>query len=154
MLSAARCDIGRDMATKKKPKPITVKLSAESYLLGSPEFARPALSQEHKLLSEDYLHRSPEFETPVARRGRIIWGEPGRRRKIPEPAKSQLIAALKHWLEHKRATAARRILQKDPAVMEHVRHLAENAGVRASDTILLRQIIRPAFPNARRKKRP
>jgi hypothetical protein len=108
----------------------------------------------HELAAKEYLLGSPEFARPVAHRGRIIWGdgEPGRRQKIPEPAKSQLIAALKHWLEPKQANAARRILQKDSAVIEHVRHLAENAGVRASDTILLRQIIRPAFP--KRKKRP
>jgi hypothetical protein len=131
-------------------KPGVHHLAVADYSLGPLDFGTPALGQFHALMAVNYSLGPLAFTAPVVRRGfvRIVWDQGGRPRKIPADIVSDMVARMEEWLVEKRsATNSRRIGREDCAVLTYARSLADAAGVEPSDTILLRQVIRPAFRN-------
>jgi len=124
------CDMGTALIVKHQ-------LAAKDYSLEGPfEFARPPLTQKHKLKVKSFVTKPPTV-SPKA----------GRHPKISAATRNQLIAATARWLPQKQAESPhKRIFQTTPAVKRYLRNLANKAGLTTvSDYILQRQIASPAF---------
>jgi hypothetical protein len=124
------CDMGTALIVKHQ-------LAAKDYSLEGPfEFARPPLTQKHKLKVRSYALKSPTVSTKA-----------GRHPKIPVRTRQKLIAALARWLRRWRTKNPNRpIFQTSPAVKNELRRLANKAGLTTvSDYLLQRQIASPAF---------
>jgi hypothetical protein len=124
------CDMGTALIVKHQ-------LTAKDYSLEGPfEFARPPLTQKHKLKVKSYATKPPTVSTKA-----------GRHPKISATTKKKLIAALIRWLRRWRTKNPNRpIFQTTPATKNELRRLANKAGLTAvSDYTLQRQIASPAF---------
>ena len=129
-----------------------VDLCVADYTLGAPDFATPALTQNHRLLAVTYLLGPLVFDAPAwrYRYQTVRWinagSALGRHRHIPNSLLADLIPKLVDWLVEKQATRRfKRLTREDPVVKEYARELAAEAGIETSDGTLLQQIIRPAF---------
>jgi len=133
-------------------KLVVHELAAADYTLGALDFDTPTLSTPITPLSvQGYVLISPVFDAPTVLRGRIIWGNVGRSSKIPNDLKLKWIAAVEQFVIEKQATTCITIFQTTPAVLNFARGLADAAGITVSDTVLIRQVIRPAFKNIKLK---
>lgn len=128
-----------------------MKLAAADYSLGAPDFARPALTQpqRHSLKAADFSVQALDFDAlTLTHKHSIPVG--GRPRLIPDTTKPVLIAAMENWLRTERLASSRPVFQKDTRAMNYARELVTKAGLVVSDTVLRRQIIKPAFRNVGR----
>jgi hypothetical protein len=141
-------------ATTPPAQPMVHELAVGNYSLGSPDFAKPGLVQEHKLSAESYLLEPPAFDVPVAEEGfwRRVLRKLGRRPKIPDDRRPDMIANTAAWVRAKQAATCRTIFRDDPAVMDYVRGLADAVDVKVSNYTLRRQIIAAAFEILKRDK--
>jgi hypothetical protein len=116
------------------------ELVAKDFSLEEPlEFARPPLTQKHKLKVKKSYATKPSTVSPKV----------GRHPKIPADVEERMIAAVTDWFTERRITNLRRISQVDRAALKkHVRELAKKEGVTVSYSTLHRRIIKRAVRNA------
>jgi len=105
------------------------ELVAKDFSLEEPlEFARPPLTQKHKLKVKKSYATKPSTVSPKV----------GRHPKIPADVEERMIAAVTDWIS-----------QVDRAALKkHVRELAKKEGVTVSYSTLHRRIIKRAVRNA------
>src|SRR5262245_35712867 len=140
---------GADVFAGLVTTPKRVELVAAGYSLSAPVFATPVLTTPVTPLQvTGYSLGAPELDVPVLRTThvRLVWEQDGRPPDIPNDKKPKLIAALAAQLTSLQMAAPWKTLtHKDPAVVECVRKLAQDAGVDTSDYTLRTQIVSPAF---------
>jgi hypothetical protein len=130
-------------------------LGAADYLLGSPDFAAPALAQTHGLAAADFTVGPLDFgyDPALAQNHRL---EPRRQRtgrppNIPtEAIRQTLIGQMTEWLRDEQSKTCRRLVADDSKVMNYARGLAERVGIRASDHEIKQQVVRPALRRLRK----
>jgi hypothetical protein len=129
------------------------RLAANTYSLGSPDFATPGLTQTHALKAGDYVTEPPDFDQRALSQVHRL--EPqrrrtGRRRAIPtEAMRLALIGQMTDWLRDQQAKTCRRLGPKHQAVRAYAEGLAKGAGVDVSYHVLTEQVVRPALKRIR-----
>jgi hypothetical protein len=152
--------------TAPSAPPVVHELSvAPEYALGALDFATPVLTSPVTPLyvPPAYVLGSLDFSAPMALRGRriqaqVAWGSVGGRpRKIPDPLKPGLIATVEAYvveeLAKRSATDSSALFQTSTTIVNFAQGLAKDAGVMVSDTVLIRQVIKPAINSAKAKHR-
>ncbi|HMF26708.1 MAG TPA: hypothetical protein VKG24_31970 [Pseudolabrys sp.] len=147
------------MADQEIVPPDTPAVAAADYLLGSPDFAAPVLTQSHQLSAAEYLVAPLTFSAPPwglfmgPARVTVTWNPQGRPRHIPDDVKDRMIAAVAAQLPamQEAMPSSRRLVQEDRVVMDFVRALAQNEKVTTSSRTLLEQVVSPAFQKWRVK---
>jgi len=153
-----------NMSTDSKPleqpsptapaQPIVHELSvAPEYVLGSLEFATPALTQIHKLTVTDYITGALIWGAITIELGRVHWGSAGGHPYAISPElEVKLIPQVEQYVIEKRATSDLTIMGTTVSLVNYARKLVEDAGVTAvADVTLIRKLIRPALKNIKRR---
>jgi hypothetical protein len=136
-------------------QPVVHELVAKDFILGAPEFGTPALVQNHKLFVEDYLSGSLVFSAPTMVRYRPSVGPVGGRpAKIPDDLKMKWIAAVERFVIERQPKISTTLFQTSTVVVNFAQELARAARIEVSDTVVIRQVIRPAIKSAKLKVRP
>src|SRR5262245_22941319 len=140
------------MEPTRKKRARTVRLRVDDYSLGSPDFAKPALTQTHGLAAADFTTGALDFgysEPSQNHRLEQRRQRTGRPPAIPTDAvRDMLIGQMTEWLREERAKARRRLRPGDRKVEVRMMWLAGQANVDASYFILKREVVRPAFQKA------
>jgi hypothetical protein len=126
---------------------------APEYLLGSPAFAAPALTQIHVLSIEGYITGSLIWSTPAVVRWRQHVGSVGGRPYAISPElAAKLLPLVEQYVIETQPASDLKILGTTSSFVSYARKLAEAEGVTAvADVTLIRQLTRPALKNIKLK---